>query len=187
MGAAVPKASVHKDGHLTAGVGDIGASGGLFPLQAVAGKACRTQALAHELLGLGIRALVAAHRLFDGGAAAHELLLVARKVAGSHVAQELGLLFALGARLVLFKRDELAYQACVGGHPFQGRERFARHPTELFLPIVGLWLLALGESAEKAFHREMEVVVGELDRIEIAHVAHAHAELLFELALKGRF
>ena len=98
LGAAMPKATVDKDGDLAAGEGDVGLAGNL-PFQAITRKARGAQALSYEQLGLGVGALVALHGLFDGGSTADQFALVSGEVRGIDAVEQTGLGTLLAAAL----------------------------------------------------------------------------------------
>ena len=62
VGATMPEAAVHEDGHSSPGIRDVGGAGRLLPVESVSRVAGLTEESAKPKFGLGIRANVALHR-----------------------------------------------------------------------------------------------------------------------------
>ena len=65
FGAAVPEASVNEDGELFGDVGDVGAAGDLFVVEAISAEACGPESLAQFEFRAGVFGPVRAHHARD--------------------------------------------------------------------------------------------------------------------------
>ena len=89
--------------------------------------------------------------------------------------------------LVLIEGERLD-EALVRRHPLQACQRPAADPADIQLSVAALRLraaLTRVDTAEKAFHREMEVLVIVFDRIEIPQVRHMDLQLFGKFAHAG--